>query len=318
MSASALSGRWRLGLALALLTCIFWATLPVALKVSLEVLDPMTLTWFRFLCAVIFTAILLATRGQFQGFAELGRTRWLLLVIAAVGLIGNYVLYLLGLKYTTPANAQLLIQSAPLMLALGSIVMLKEKISAGQMAGFIAIALGLLLFASEQSSKAVAATHYRRGFVLIFFAAISWAIYALIQKRLLGRLSSQQIMLVMYAAAAVVLLPFAHPMTLFKVDGTHAWAIAYCAINTIGAYGAFAEAMAHWEASRVSAVLAITPIMTVVFVSLLAPFIPTHLTPERIGVLGWCGAACVVGGSICASLLKNSAPLASPAVETRV
>jgi drug/metabolite transporter (DMT)-like permease len=298
-------GNWRLGLSLALLTCLFWATLPVALKVSLEVLDPMTLTWFRFLCACLFTGVLLAARSQLAGFKGLSALHWGLLVAAALGLIGNYVLYVLGLKFTTPANAQLLIQSAPLMLAVGSIVMLKEKVSRGQLAGFSAIALGLAVFASEQQHQATGASRYGYGFMLIFFAAISWAVYALIQKVLLARLASQQIMWVMYCIAAVVLLPFAQPAAIFKLDSVHAWAVAYCAINTIGAYGAFAEAMAHWDASRVSAVLAMTPILTVSFVAILAPLWPAHLSPERIGTLGWIGAALVVGGSICASLLKN-------------
>jgi drug/metabolite transporter (DMT)-like permease len=124
------SGRWRLGLVLALLTCGFWATLPVALKVSLEVLDPITLTWFRFLTALLFTAGLLAIRGQLAGLRALPRSSQVWLLIAGLGLLGNYVLYLLGLKFTTPANAQLLIQSAPLLMALGSILWFKESLSA--------------------------------------------------------------------------------------------------------------------------------------------------------------------------------------------
>ena len=45
------SGRWRLGLALALVTAACWSTLPVALKVMLAELDPFTLTWIRFVIA---------------------------------------------------------------------------------------------------------------------------------------------------------------------------------------------------------------------------------------------------------------------------
>ena len=37
------SGRWRLGLLLALVTASCWATLPVALKITLERLDPIML-----------------------------------------------------------------------------------------------------------------------------------------------------------------------------------------------------------------------------------------------------------------------------------
>ncbi len=304
------SGRWRLGLSLALLTCLFWATLPAALKISLEVLEPLTLTWFRFFCALVFTAVLLASRGQLSQFRGLGVRRWQLLCLAALGLIGNYVLFLLGLKYTTPANAQLLIQSAPLMLAIGSIVLFKESVSAGQIVGFAAIALGLCAFAFEQQTKSVAAASYGFGATLIFFAAISWAIYALIQKKLLGRLASQQIMLVMYFVATLALLPFAHFGEFSQIDSVHWWAIGYCAVNTIGAYGAFAEAFVHWEASRVSAVLAVTPIFTVTVIHFLAPLIPTHLLPERIGILGWMGAALVVIGSMCAALLKRKVSVA--------
>jgi drug/metabolite transporter (DMT)-like permease len=306
---STISTRWRLGLALALLTCLFWATLPVALKVSLEVMDAGTLTWFRFACACVFTLVLLGFRGQLSGFAGLGQARWWWLLLAAAGLIGNYLLYLLGLQFTTPANAQLLIQSAPLMLALGSAIFFRESISRGQIAGFLAIALGLLFFASEQQTIATQASNYGLGFLLIFFAAVSWAVYALVQKRLLSRLTSQQIMMVMYAVAMISLLPLADFSVFVKIDFFHGLAIAYCAINTIGAYGAFAEAMAHWDASRVSAVLACTPVLTVGFISLLAPIMPEHLDPERIGSLGWLGAACVVGGSMCASLLKKKAGL---------
>ena len=39
MTLHAPTGHWRLGLALAIATALFWATLPVALKVSLEVVD---------------------------------------------------------------------------------------------------------------------------------------------------------------------------------------------------------------------------------------------------------------------------------------
>jgi drug/metabolite transporter (DMT)-like permease len=48
------SGRWKLGLTLALVTALCWATLPVVLKISLVVLDPITLTWFRFVFAAVF------------------------------------------------------------------------------------------------------------------------------------------------------------------------------------------------------------------------------------------------------------------------
>ena len=123
------------------------------------------------------------------------------------------------------------------------------------------------------------------------------------QKQLLQRLDSQVILWVIYAAAAVLLLPLAAPAQLLALDGKHWVAVLYCAINTIGAYGAFAEALAHWEASRVSAILALTPLLTVATVSAFAAFVPGLVAPERIGTAGWIGALAVVGGSAAVSLL---------------
>lgn len=304
MSEGAAPTHWRLGLMLALLTCFFWATLPVALKVSLEVLDPLTLTWFRFLCAFTLTLAYLVARGQMRVFGQLSGRNWAWLGLAAAGLIGNYVLYLLGLKFTTPANAQLLIQAAPLLLALGGVWFFKERLVAGQIIGFSAISVGLLVFAAEQHQRASAATAYGLGAGLILIAAIAWVLYALVQKRLHRVLKPQQLLLVIYASATVVLWPFSEPSQLLLLDQTHAWAVAYCALNTVGAYAAFSEAMAQWEASRVSAVLALTPVLTVGFVAFMAPLMPSHLSPERIAWMGWCGAFLVLGGSLCASLLR--------------
>ena len=61
------SGRWRLGLALALVTAACWSTLPVALKVTLDRLDPYTLTWVRFVIAGAIMLAWLAARDGLRG-----------------------------------------------------------------------------------------------------------------------------------------------------------------------------------------------------------------------------------------------------------
>ena len=70
------SGRWQLGLGLTLATALFWATLPIALKVALEILDPITLTWFRFVVAAAVTAAWLGLRGGLRGYGGLARRHW--------------------------------------------------------------------------------------------------------------------------------------------------------------------------------------------------------------------------------------------------
>lgn len=306
------SGRWRLGLMLSLVTAGCWATLPIALKLVLDVLDPITLTWFRFLVAALCTGAWLTARGRLRGYAGLGPRGWMLLLLAGVMLLGNYVFYLLGVQYTTPGNAQLLIQLAPLLMALGGIFVFGESFRAAQWIGLAVLTGGLALFFRDQLVQAGAAAAqtgggYLFGSMLVVVAAMVWAVYALAQKQLLMKLGSMQVLTVIYAIAALALLPFAKPAGLLALDATHAWLLLYCALNTVGAYGAFAEALAHWEASRVSAVLATTPLLCIGAVTAVHALWPQWLDAERIGMLGWIGAGLAVAGSAAVSLLGRRA-----------
>lgn len=300
------SGRWRLGLMLALATAAFWATLPVALKLALEQLDPYTLTWARFAFAALAVGAWLAWRGELGAFGALTGRAWLMLAIAALTLTGNYVFYLLGLHYTTPANAQLLIQAAPLLMALGGIFVFRERCNRWQWLGLGAIAAGLLLFFSDQLGQPMPpGARYGLGSGLVLLGALVWAIYALAQKQLLNHLSSAAILGFIFLVATLLLWPFAHPSKLLELDSLHLFALAYCALNTLGAYGAFAEALAHWEASRVSVVLSITPLLTVATVALVHASWPELVRNEHIALWGWIGAVLVVAGSAVASLMRE-------------
>ena len=296
------SGHWRLGLALSLFTAACWATLPVVLKLMLEVLDPITLTWFRFIVAAALTGAWLALRGGLRDW-RLPPRGWAMLLVAGLMLLGNYVFYLLGVGRTTPANAQLLIQLAPLLMALGGIFVFGERFRAAQWLGLGLLVTGMVLFFIDQLRAAVHAPGYVQGAGLVVIAAIVWAVYALLQKQLLMRLTSMQVLVAIYAIAALALWPFAQPSALAALDGLHMALLAFCALNTVGAYGAFAEALAHWDASRVSAILALTPLLCIGVAMAVASIWPHLLAPERIAPLGWVGAGLVVAGSAAVSLL---------------
>ena len=74
------------------------------------------------------------------------------------------------------------------------------------------------------------------------------------------------------------------------------------------AYGAFAAALNHWQASRVSAVLALTPLSTLAFSVLAEAFWPDVFHAERISWTSLAGAAAVVGGSLLVTLAGRRTP----------
>ena len=305
------SGRWKFGLLLALTTAILWGVLPIALKGVMETLDPITTTFFRFsLAALLLTPYILLRSRHTSGLSLFSRLRSprLLLQMLAAGLLltANYALYILGLQRTTAEAAQIVIQAAPMLLFLSGVWLFGERLSKLQWFGCICFITGLCVFFSPGFYDVfIAVNAYGIGVMLILIAALVWTGYAIMQKFLLQQFSSQETMVLFYWIGTLAFLPFADFTALPQLSGLQWGLLAFCGLNTLIAYGSFAEAMAHIEASKVSAVLALTPMVTVATVHLIP--IP-GLVVEPITLLTLCGAALVVGGSMLTALAKpNSA-----------
>lgn len=303
------SGRWKFGLLLALTTAILWGVLPIALKGVMETLDPITTTFFRFsLAALLLTPYILLRSRHTSGLSLFSRLRsprlFLQMLAAGLLLTSNYALYILGLQRTTAEAAQIVIQAAPMLLLLSGVWLFSERLSKLQWFGCICFVTGLCVFFSPRFYDVfIAVNAYGIGVMLILIAALVWTSYAIMQKFLLQQFSSQETMVLFYWIGTLAFLPFADFTALPQLSGLQWGLLAFCGLNTLIAYGSFAEAMAHIEASKVSAVLALTPMVTVATVHLIP--IP-GLVVEPITLLTLCGAALVVGGSMLTALAKPS------------
>ena len=297
------SGRWVYGLLLALATASLWGVLPLQLKEVLRAMDPVTVTWYRLLTAGLMLLVYLAARGQVPRIRLLGRRGGGLLALAIAGLAANYVLYVVGLSLLSPGTTQLVIQVAPILFLLGSVLIFREHFSQGQIVGLLVLLAGFGLFFNERLAELLTSmSQYTAGVLIILLAALLWAIYALAQKQLLTKWSSVQIMMVIFLSCAAVLTPWARPLQFVELSPLQAWLLLACALNTLVAYAAFAEALAHWEASRVSATLAVTPMITFVSVAIASSLWPSSVPPETINAVGYVGAILVVSGSALTAL----------------
>lgn len=300
------SGRWRLGLGFALCTAFLWGILPIALEVVLQELDVYTVTWFRFLVSFLLVGVFLAIRGELPSLNKLFSARLHLLAIATVFLAANYLLFLAGLDYTSPTNSQVIIQLAPVLMGLGALVIFQERYSHWQWLGLGVLTTGMLLFFNDQLKALVDASFtYWLGSGLLVLAAITWAVYALAQKQLLQDLSSPTIMMMIYGGSTLLFTPAAHPDRLLTLTPLQWAMLGFSAFNTFVAYGAFAEALDHWDASRVSAILSLTPIVTLLSVALVGAIAPLLIAPEPTSVVGVLGALLVVVGSFSIALGKR-------------
>jgi drug/metabolite transporter (DMT)-like permease len=303
MSLHQVSGNRRLGLGLAFVTMSVWAVLPLILQVLLGSLDPVSITWWRFMIAISCLAVLLWYRSELPALSRLGRREWLLLLVATLGLAGNYVLFLVALDLTSPATTQVLIQLGPLFLAVGGIVIFRERVMPRQWAGFALLLLGLLIFSGSQVwSLAFALDRYASGVVTVSFAALTWAIYALAQKQLLMHIDSLGLMLCIFVGCALILTPWARPASVASLETIEWVALFLGGLATLFAYGCFASALAHVEASRVSAVIALVPLGTVTISVIAGRLAPELFTAEPLSPGSLLGACVVVAGSLLIAL----------------
>jgi drug/metabolite transporter (DMT)-like permease len=293
----------RLGFTLSLTTAVLWGLLPIALKVALEGMDPYTITWWRFAVAMAGLGAFLAWRGQLPRIAGAGRAAIVLLGIAMITLIGNYVLYLVALDHVTPSVTQVVIQLAPLLLLVGSVVVFGESLGRAQWAGFAVLVAGLALFFNDRLPElARPGEGLGLGVALTVAAAVSWAIYGLAQKKLHEHFSSQQVLWVIYVGAVLLLLPASAPLAIRELDGLQLGMLGFCCVNTLAAYGSFGEALHHWELSRVSAVIATAPLFTIGAMWAVERSGLGLVPAEPLNALAITGALLVVGGSAACAL----------------
>jgi drug/metabolite transporter (DMT)-like permease len=301
------SGRWRLGLGLALTTAVCWGLLPIALKLALTGMDAWTITWYRFATAALAVGAFLAWRRRLPLRSPLTRRGWWLYAAALLCLLINYVGYLVSLDLTSPTVAQVLIQLAPVLLLFGGLLVFRERFAPLQWAGCVVLLVGLAVFFHDRLAEVFAIrTQLGLGVVVMLIAALAWAAYALAQKQLLTQLASEQVLFLVYLGAVPLLLPPAHLAQVLTLDGLQLGMLAFCCANTVIAYGCFAEALEHWEVSRVSAVVTLAPIVTVLGVQVAARLWPGAAPAEALTGWNLTGAALVVAGSMTTALGARS------------
>ena len=312
------SGRWKLGFLLALVTALLWGFLPISLKFLLTSSDVYTITWFRFLLAAACLFVYLVIRRELPRLTQLKLGTYGLFSLAVVGLCINYLCYMLGLERLSPTSTQVAIQLAPILFSLGGLIIFKEQFNTGQWFGFAAVIVGLLLFFHNNLSGLFEGDLFEgdwsggtsresTGLLFMVISAVSWAIYALAQKQLLLKFSSLQILFVIFVFNCLFFLPPSDLSPIADLNGMGWFFLLFCGFATLIAYSCFAEALAHLEASKVSAVIAMVPLFTLIAMQIMDTLFHGFIEAESFTWVSMVGAVTVVVGSLMVSVLNNSA-----------
>ncbi len=298
------SGHFMRGILLSVVTSLLWGMLPIILKISLQGFTIGTIAWFRFSLAFLLLGLFL----QFKGSRPLNILRkppWMG-VFGGLCLTANYYWVTLGIEISGPSNMAVLIQTASVFLVLTGVFVFRERLTLRQILGMFVVAAGLVLFFFDQQSRVAMNSDYYFADFLIIMAAMVWVGYMISQKFLSREHGAQSLNFLVYTVATVTLVGVVE-WSEFASAGFNAWwALVFCGINTLVAYGALAEAVKCIPLALISVIISLNPLITLIGMEILPAMGFANLQPDPIGMVGYFGGAIAVTGVALVVYRSNS------------
>jgi len=282
-------------------TAFLWGFLAIAIKIAIVKIDAYTIVWFRFAFAFLALFIYYSIRKP-QTLKVLYKPP-IYLLIASISLGLNYILYVKGLEYTGANSVQILIQMAPMMLIISSVIIFKEKLSIRQIIGILTALFGFYFFYNEQLQSLISDyQNFEFGVLIIFLSAVSWVLYAIFQKILVRTHPPQQLNLFLYFLPAIGFIPLADFTIFSNIQFADYLLLIFLGLNTLLAYGFLGAAFKYTEANKVSMIITMNPIITLLTMTFLYYMEVTWLETELTSSIGFLGAFLVIAGAIMALL----------------
>jgi drug/metabolite transporter (DMT)-like permease len=169
-----------------LLVILIWASNSIMVKIVLREIDPLTLTWLRFLIAGLFyVPYAVMTRG---GAPRYTWREWMMVLAAGIALVPVFSLTLYwALSYTTVANTALVRMTEPAWVLLLGALLLGERATRRQLGGLTLALLGTLALVLLGRQPSDGGEHHVLGMVCMVANSLAWTGYVLCFKDLLRR-----------------------------------------------------------------------------------------------------------------------------------
>ena len=241
-----------------------WAVNYFCARLAPGVVDPHILALGRWAIAGLILGGL-ARHEIWQARHQIWSDRWQYLALGTLGMLicGAWVYW--GAQTTSAMNIALIYAAAPVLIAWGSAIWLDERMRPRQMFGVALALAGVVHVVVKGNWVALTQMQWSMGDVLIMAATLSWAAYALLQKKWVCNLSSTARLACICAGGVITLLPFALWESLQPQAPQWTWyatilLLAVALVPGIGAYWIYAWAQKTLGASRTSMTLYLGPL----------------------------------------------------------
>ncbi len=179
-----------------------WGGMYVVSKVVLEIIPPFTLVSLRLILGILTLAIVLAMRG----FPKFSRRQFPQVV--GVGFVGYGIslsLQFLGTKLSTAANGSLVTSATPAFILVFAWMLLSEKITLRRLIALLLATCGVVAVIDPRSAQLNPELFI--GNLLLLGAAITWALYSVLVRKMTQSLDILPFSLIAFLGGLPVVIP---------------------------------------------------------------------------------------------------------------
>ena len=287
-----------LGFLFSCVSVVMWGALPLAVQQVIQGMDAQTLVWYRFVIAGIGLLLILGPSRKLPKLSKIPRGYIWLILIGSCALCANFFLFNLALEHIPPTTSQIFGPFSSFLMLLAGVFIFKEVIGVHQKIGFLIVVCGLLLFFNDRLLAFQQFDDYMWGILLAMSASLIWNAYGIPQKILLKRLSSQQILIIVYVICALIMTPTSTPTQALELNFFQLCCFIFCCLNTLIAYGCYAEALNRWEVAKVSVMMTQIPVCSLLLSLICHSLYPQIFPAVTYNSITYIGALVVVCGAM--------------------
>jgi drug/metabolite transporter (DMT)-like permease len=247
-------------------------------KLGMRAFNPLVFAYLRVLGAAIVLNLLVPGSGT--PFSR--DDRKLVVIFSLLGVVLNQTLFLTGLSFTDAHVAAILITTIPVLTLGVAMIAGRERATPMKVGGIVLAGAGALLVVGGEG--AFGSMHALIGAALITGNCLAYALYLVISKPAMARLSPRLTTARMFLYATAMMLPIA-AVPLARESWTAIPSAAWIALllviagPTVAAYWINAWTLRYADASTVATYVYVQPVLTAVLATI---FLGEHIRPIAI------------------------------------
>jgi drug/metabolite transporter (DMT)-like permease len=176
-------------------------------RIAADYFPPVTFSLLRWLLAFLILSTFMIKPIK-EHLNTLWKYKWILLLMSVTGIAGYNTIVYFSLHYTTSINASMVNSTSPLVIAIFSVFMLKEKLTMNQIAGILISFIGVAFIITKGSLDVLLDFSFNKGDLFILVAVVFWGIYSIMNKKYSKVLPIMPALYITSFIGVLILIPF--------------------------------------------------------------------------------------------------------------